>query len=220
MFEEIFRKKKPVFAKLLNYGFQKSLDGYQYETTLMDDEFRFLVHVDLQGALHLSCIENATNEEYVLYRTSAQGSYVGSIRGEMKAILEDIANQCFVSFVYRQDQTLRLLTYVHEKYGDPFERLWEKTPDCGIWRSQGNQKWYGIIMAIPKSKLGFLSDEIVEIVDLRTEKEKMNRLLKRENYYPGWHMNKKSWFTIILDESISDEELFLLLDNSRALTDR
>ena len=32
-------------------------------------------------------------------------------------------------------------------------------------------------------------------------------ILSRANYYPGWHMNKKSWYTLILDGSISDGEL-------------
>jgi len=29
----------------------------------------------------------------------------------------------------------------------------------------------------------------------------------RKNYYPGWHMNKKSWYTIVLNGSVPNDEL-------------
>ncbi|MCD7888742.1 MAG: MmcQ/YjbR family DNA-binding protein [Oscillospiraceae bacterium] len=45
----------------------------------------------------------------------------------------------------------------------------------------------------------------------------MAELLQRGNYYPGWHMNKKSWYTVILDESVRDEELFERIRSSYEL---
>lgn len=32
-------------------------------------------------------------------------------------------------------------------------------------------------------------------------------ILSRKYHYPGWHMNKKRWYTIVLNGSISDENL-------------
>lgn len=75
-------------------------------------------------------------------------------------------------------------------------------------------------MTVPKSKLGFQSEEKVEIVDLHCRPDQIEDLLARQQYYPGWHMNKKSWYTIILDGSIPDEELFFRLEESYALAQK
>ena len=32
-------------------------------------------------------------------------------------------------------------------------------------------------------------------------------LLATPGYYPGWHMNKKHWYTVVLDDSLPDAEL-------------
>ena len=71
-----------------------------------------------------------------------------------------------------------------------------------------NKKWYGAILTVSKRKLGLRSDDMAEIIDLRIQPELMNDKKKKKNYYPGWHMNKKHWFTVILDESVPDEKLF------------
>lgn len=61
------------------------------------------------------------------------------------------------------------------------------------------------------------SDEVVEIIDLRFMPEQMVELVDNERYFPGWHMNKKSWYTIILDGSVSTEEICARIDESYKL---
>ena len=72
-------------------------------------------------------------------------------------------------------------------------------------------------MVLPKRKLGIGSDETAEILDLRILPEKIASLIDERRFFPGWHMNKKSWYTILLDESVSSEELFMRIDESRSL---
>jgi len=60
-------------------------------------------------------------------------------------------------------------------------------------------------------------DEIVEIIDLRLSPEKMESLIDKKNYFPGWHMNKKHWYTIILDGSVSTDEICQRLNDSYLL---
>ena len=43
-------------------------------------------------------------------------------------------------------------------------------------------------------------------------------LRKKEGIYPAYHMNKKSWITIVLDETVHDDVLFDLLAESHAFT--
>ena len=53
------------------------------------------------------------------------------------------------------------------------------------------------MLSVSKRKLGISSDEIVEILDLRNSFEKVEKIVDNKKYYPGWHMNKKYWFTSI-----------------------
>jgi len=45
----------------------------------------------------------------------------------------------------------------------------------------------------------------------------MEELLSNKSYYPGWHMNKKNWYTIILDGSVETEEIYKRIDESYRL---
>ena len=37
-------------------------------------------------------------------------------------------------------------------------------------------------------------------------------------FYKAYHMNKKKWISIILDETLSDEDIFKYIDESYQLT--
>lgn len=55
-------------------------------------------------------------------------------------------------------------------------------------------------------------------VNLKCDPEKAIEL--REEYdavQPGYHMNKKHWNTVMLDGSITDEQVFLWIDDSYRL---
>lgn len=49
-------------------------------------------------------------------------------------------------------------------------------------------------------------------------KEKIEGILKNKNIYPGDHMNKKSWITIKLDNSLSTKTICSLIDDSYKLS--
>lgn len=109
------------------------------------------------------------------------------------------------------------IEYVRKKYGDELEFLWTKFPENAVWRRKDNQKWYGAILTVTGNKIGLDTDEIVEIIDLRMKAENREAILSREHYYPGWHMNKKSWYTLVLDNCIADEEIKLRITESYEL---
>jgi predicted DNA-binding protein (MmcQ/YjbR family) len=71
-------------------------------------------------------------------------------------------------------------------------------------------------MTIPKNKLsGQTSDEKVKIIDLRFPKgEALDFTTSSGNVFPGYHMNKNNWITIILDGNMPTPEILNLLDQS------
>lgn len=217
MFEELFVKRKANFERIVDYGFVSSNDQFVYTTNILDNTFELCVFIDDKGNVATRLFEIDTDEEYVLYKTDAQGSFVGSVRLAIAKILQDISNKCFDSMGFRSEYTEKAVRYVKDKYDRDLEFLWDDTPDSGIWRRADNNKWFGIIQAIPKKKLDGKSEEIVEIINLKGKPETIASIVDGKRFYPAWHMNKKHWYTVILDGSVDLEEIVEGIDTSYLL---
>lgn len=217
MFEDIFKWKKCNKEKLSAYGFIRKDGKDVYETNIMDGAFRLCVDVAENGDVDTDLIEIENDEPYILYKTDASGTFVGEIRAAVEEVLTDIADACYDPSIFKTNQAQMVIEYVRKKYGDELEFLWKKSPDNAIWRRKDNQKWYGAILTVNGRKIGLDSDRMVEIIDLRMKPENRNDILSREHYYPGWHMNKKSWYTLVFDDGIDDEEIKLRITESYEL---
>lgn len=217
MFEEVFNKKILNSKKALAFGFGKSGNDYNYETDILDGQFRLRITISSIGSVDTSLFEKETGEEYILYKTKAVGAFVGNVRKAVETALIEVSECCYDTEIFKSPQAKEVIRYVQEKYGDELEFLWKKFSDNAVWRRKDNEKWYGAILTVARNKLGLDSNEVVEIIDLKIQPEKMEALLANGNYYPGWHMNKKSWFTIILDGSVATEEIHKRIDESYLL---
>lgn len=217
MFEEIFERKKLITEKLSAYGFEANGDHWLYRIDIKEGEFLLQVRLEADGSCDTRLVEKESNEEYVLYKTNAAGTYVGDIRSAIEEVLRDIAEKCYEPAIFKTGQAQMLIEYVRNIYGDELEFLWTKFPDNAVWRRKDNEKWYGAILTVQGTKIGLDTDAVVEIIDLRMKPEHKEEILSKEHYYPGWHMNKKSWYTIVLDGGVPDNELLSRLDESYLL---
>ena len=218
MYEELTKGQKLRPASLEPYGFRKAGDSWKYDTSIMDGEFTLTVTVAGDGSMDTSAVETATGEEYILYKTNASGAFLGEVRLQVREVLERIISACYMPSVFKFRQTEMLIEHVRNNYGDELEFLWRSYPDAAVWRRKDNEKWYGIIMTVARGKVdGTDSQQMAEIVDLRMDSADKEILLAACGYHPGWHMNKNSWFTIILDGSLPDEEIRARIDESRVL---
>lgn len=211
--QSIFKNKKPNSEKLLKYGFNKVGDAFVYQTDMFK---QFLLKIKISGGeVQTLVIENDTQEPYTLFLTNeAQGSFVGAVRQQYQDILIDIANKCFDKNVFKTQMAKKVIDYVSRKYGDELEFLWEKFDDNAIWRRKDNKKWYGAILTVKKCKLGLSTDEKVEVLDLRAKPENLQRLIDNVHIFSGYHMNKKHWISVLLDECTNEKEVFDLIDES------
>lgn len=215
---QFFQRRKSVPSKLLRYGFERGEDGYGYQTTVMDGQFLLRVSVDGHGTVSTQMIDSATQEEYSLYRMEGStGAFVGEVRAACEAVVKEISQNCFEPDVFHSQQAQATISYVRDTFGDALEYLWKKFPDNAVWRRKDSQKWYGAILTVSRKKLGFPQDELVEIIDLKIEPEKMAETVDNKRYFPGWHMNKKSWYTIVLDGSVPTADVFRRIDHSYGL---
>lgn len=163
-------------------------------------------------------METSTHEEYILAKTiEAQGIFVGNIREECERFLLEISEKCFDVEVFQSKQAKRIVQFMKQKFDVEPEHLWTKYPTYTAFRHQNNNKWFSLIMTIDGKKIGASNKEI-EIIDLKATAEEVASIVDSCNYFSGYHMNKKYWYTAILDDRTSDNELFSKIEASYFLT--
>ena len=201
------KNKKINNIKLLNYGFIKKDHSYEAIINISKN----------QPTAALIDLEN--NEEYILVDIKgASGNFVNRIKEEYENIIKDIIDKCMEPDIFKSLQANEIIKYVKEKYNDELEYLWQKFPNNAIWRNKKNNKWYGVLLVVKENKLAIESDKLVEIIDLRFQKENIHKIIDNNRFYPGYHMNKNNWITIKLDNSVETKKIFELIDNSYNLS--
>lgn len=216
--EEIYQRSRFDFTKLLSYGFERKDEYYIYSTNIMKDTFRVDIIVTSDGTIMGKIYDISFGEEYNNYRMENQtGKFVSQVREEFKHILYDIKSKCTTDVFFLSEQANRIAYLIHEKYGSLPDFVWEKFPGYGIFRNANNKKWYGIIMNIEKKKLNHEGGK-VEIINVKLAPEKISSLIHSNGVYPAYHMNKKNWISIILDDTLSDSEIMKYIEESYRFT--
>ena len=210
-------KDKTVAENTLEkFGFHNTADGWQYEKNICDNQLSLTL--TYKAGKLFSEIKDNFGEEYILHLVEdSVGGYVGAVRSEYEEILATFEEHCCEENIFRASLTKSLISYVRDKYGDELEFLWEKYPNAAIWRRKDSKKWYGLVMEISERKLGLDSDKDVEILDLRGNVAELQNLVDGVKYFGGYHMNKKSWYTIRLDGTVEFDEICTRLDESYIL---
>ena len=211
--KELFKRSEVIFAKLEKYGFIKKNNYYLYEKSFLNDDFKVIITIDTKGIVNGKVIDLQTNEEYININTDMSGNFVNEVRNEYKQILNSIKANCFENNYFISKQANRITKYIKEKYNNTPQFLWEKFKDYGVFRNSNNDKWYAIIMNINLSKLNIGNHE-AEIINVKLSEDKVNKLLKEKGYYQAYHMNKKNWISIVLDDTLDDNEIIKLIDAS------
>lgn len=112
-----------------------------------------------------------------------------------------------------------IITYVDEKYGTIPENPWIKDPESTVLRHRNNAKWYGLLMNIPSSKLGFNDGKNVEILNVKSDPILIESLVDNKTYFKAYHMNRIHWITVLLKNVQNEEEIFNLISLSYDMTE-
>ena len=108
--------------------------------------------------------------------------------------------------------------FILNHYNAGPEYPWLKYPRYEVFRHKGNQKWFALIMDVPKNKLGLPETDILDVVNLKCGPLLIGSLLHEKGFFPAYHMSKENWVTVALDGSVSDEQVKALLDWSYEAT--
>lgn len=217
--EKIFKKTVILYDQLIPYGFKKENEKYTISKNILNDSFCIQVKI-INGTIKGKIYDLAFQEEYTNYRMENQmGAFVGKVREEFENFLIDIRENCTNIKSFNTEQANRISNLIWKIYKDEPKFLWEKFPGYGVFINPNNKKWYAVIANINKNKISD-EDKEVEILNIKLDEKEVEQLLKQKSFYKAYHMNKKTWITIILDDSLKDEEIMNYIDKSYQLVNK
>ena len=215
---EIFKAYQFNSKKAKEYGFVENQGVWTFSSTILQGDFLMRVTVE-DGDLSFQIYDQETGDLYPqVHMESMRGTFVGSVREACLEVLYDIRKSCFEVQEFLCPQTKRIMTLVQENYEDQLEYLWEKSPDTAVLRHDDNQKWYAVLMKISWEKLDKSREGQVDVVNLKHDQ--VANLLLEKGIYPAFHMNKRYWISLPLDDTLSDEQIVKLFERSWFLTSK
>lgn len=110
-----------------------------------------------------------------------------------------------------------IFDYAKKVYGTVPEYLWKQYPDYAVLRIKETDKWYAVIMNVPRDKLGIEGSGKVEILNVKCNPEMAASLIQAQGFLTGYHMNKNHWISILLDGTVGEIMILDLLDRSYEL---
>ena len=130
-------------------------------------------------------------------------------------LLNDIREKCFYKTTFIFEQTMRINSCIKEEFNSKPEFLWGKYPTFAVYKNNDG-KWFSLIGSIPFNKIDKESslNKEIEFLNIKINESELDNLLNNDGIYEAYHMNKKKWITIILNDTLSDEYIKSLIIDS------
>ena len=221
--EMIFQKKHWRVEKMVSYGFQNVKNRYVYETPFLNGDFKAILSVTPDGNVQGQVIDEMNGEEYAQIRQKgACGEYVQEVRHSYEALLMQIAKACCDEKLFVSDQANRLARCMKEIYNVEPDFPWAKEKryhSYGTFRHPRSGKWFALLMNVERKVLDKNQDHtMVDVINLKLDKKREEEIHQIPGVYPAYHMNHKTWISVILNETVSDETILALIKSSFEMT--
>lgn len=200
---DFFQNYKIDYCKLKEYGFIETNNKYVFSKQI--NNLIFKIRIENRN-ISLEIFDNDFNDECINYE-------ITSIKEKWLEIINDIKNKCFIYTKYDNDQAMIIDQYILKKYNVEAEFMFDKFPNFGVYKN--NKKWFCIIMDIDYSKIDKNKNGLIYILNIKSNN--VDELLPNRGFYPSYHMNKKNWITIVLDNNIDVNYIKSLIDISYEL---
>lgn len=106
------------------------------------------------------------------------------------------------------------MEYIQSRYAAEPEYLWVRYPNYAVFRQPATRKWFAAIMDVPRKSLYLEGDGTADVMDLKCGPVLVGSLLAQDGFLPAYHMSKSSWISVLLNDTVSDEEIYPLLELS------
>ena len=211
-FSYILNSAVPQKNKLICFGFEECGEKLILKKQISSGEFYVLLQIT-EKTVTAEVFETETREKYVLFDVpSAQGAFVGALRNEVKALIDEVRRKCFDA----SDINQKYLEFLESEFCTCGDTPWADEGDTTstVYRLP-NRKWFALVMKIKFKNLGFESDEPVWVVNLKAEN--IDSIVDRKSVFPAYHMNKKYWITVLLTSVTDFDQLCALTRRSYEL---
>lgn len=111
-------------------------------------------------------------------------------------------------------QQERIAQYIQDRYGVGPEYLWARYPNYAVFRQPASRKWFAAVMDVPRKSLDLTGEGTADVMDLKCGPVLVGSLLAQDGFLPAYHMSKSSWISVLLDETVPDEQIFPLIELS------
>lgn len=221
--ETVFSRKRWIESKMLAYGFHKANKTYILEKPFLDGDFKTVLSVTPKGQVAGKVIDTITQDEYYqLRQETATGPYVNRVRSAYRSLLTDIADSCCSDVLFASSQANRLTQAILDHFQVKPDFPWEHSAryqSYGAFRHRSNRKWFALIMNVTRDVLNKDGNTSpIDILNVKISPAQGEELRKTPGIYPAYHMNHKTWISVVLDETLPDEKIWELIDTSYQLT--
>lgn len=111
-----------------------------------------------------------------------------------------------------------VLFYAAQRYGTTADYPWQALPGSAVLRHHDSGKWYGLIMDVPRDKLGLPGPGRVDVLEVKADPASGGSVMGQPGILPAYHMARGSWISVLLDGTVPPALLFALLDGSYTAT--
>lgn len=221
--ETVFSCKRWIESKMLVYGFHKANKTYILEKPFLDGDFKTVLSVTPKGQVTGKVIDSMTQDEYYqLRQETATGPYVNRVRSAYRSLLTDIADSCCSDVLFASSQANRLTQAILDHFQVKPDFPWEHSSryqSYGAFRHTSNRKWFALIMNVTRDVLNKDGNtSLIDILNVKIPPAQGDELRQIPGIYPAYHMNHKTWISVVLDETLPDEKILELIDTSYQLT--
>ncbi|MBO4228746.1 MAG: MmcQ/YjbR family DNA-binding protein [Clostridia bacterium] len=220
--ESYFRRRRFVPERMLEYGFSETDSGYTLESVLEDCGFSARLTVSSEGKVKGVVWDPLNEEPYTLFRSDSQnGPFVSTVRSAYTRFLDSVSSQCCELLPFGSDQANRIAEWVRIRYGIEPDYPFDEEPyrTTGVFRHPDSRKWFGLVMEVPRKKLfRNRNEEPVSVLNVKADSLKIPLITERDGFFQAYHMSKRNWISILLDDTLEDETVQAALTDSYELT--
>ena len=203
----IFKNKTLDPKALTAFGFAACEKGFTKSFPILDHAYAAVITVFADGTADFRVYDSEGEEYMPAHVYASQGAFVGEIHKACETILTEIADKCYRTEHFRQEQAKRILRFIKDAYHAEPEFLWSSLPECAALRVPEKKPWFAVVGRVPKEKIGIPESDVTEILNLKDAPEAVAARIAEKKACPAYHMNKQHWYTVLLDGSLDDDEI-------------
>ena len=189
-----------------NYDLEKFVkkdNSYYYREDLNDSFYCEIIIKD--DNLDIKVYDKNTSEEYIPFN-------IKSNQGALCSFLHESVDKIIDMLKKESNIVDDLVRYIENKYS--IKPQYPFPNDSNSFTLNKNKKWFLLYMNISSKKLGINDIRDIDIINIKLPTELISELIDNVVFFRAYHMNKKYWITINLDNVSSIEEIVDYIDMS------